>query len=83
MIASHTNILMLISRRIYTKPRDKSQAMKWKRRLNITWNLSITITTGFKKYIEIDKLLINFEYIYYFIFVLCNGAKTMVLLHPY
>ena len=28
------------------KPKDNSQAMKWKRRLNITWNISITIPSG-------------------------------------
>ena len=28
------------------KTKDNSQAMKWKRRLNIKWNLSITIPTS-------------------------------------
>ena len=46
MIGSHMNIFKLNSIRSYKKPKDDSQAMKEKIRLNITWNLSITITTS-------------------------------------
>ena len=84
IIGCHMNILMLRSRRKYTKPRDNSQGTKWKRRLNITWNLSITIPTGEIKFILklissssiVNTLTSSCKFLF-------NGAKTMVLLHPY
>ena len=70
------DILMLRSIINRKRPKEELQVMKWKRRINITWNISITVPTALKKItIEIDKLLINCEYINFFMHMYMQWIK--------